>query len=316
MISNLAIGSIFGIVGIIVFVVIYYLIVKKTPIQNPPAIRPPNVPPVIQPPISPPVVLGNFLGISNGSYYSAQSLAGPWIPVIFNNQLLTNPWIMYLKDKSLVSIGYNGNNSIISTSGAVDGSWKSVYDTSVLNIKSDNIDFLNISQLNNSTFVATSNFPTDNGGNLLGTTQAVSLYGACDEKLWPYNINKQSTQPPMESYNKAIFPTSSWLNVKPDINSMKTCLANGLTFMAGIMLYNSFMTNSVATSGMVPMPTILDKTIGGHAVMCVGYTSINGSNYWIMRNSWGTGWGDKGYFYLPEKYLLTPSLVTDFWCLN
>lgn len=38
---------------------------------------------------------------------------------------------------------------------------------------------------------------------------------------------------------------------------------------------------------------------GGHAVAIVGYTN---TNRFIVRNSWGTGWGDKGFGYASQQY--------------
>ena len=37
---------------------------------------------------------------------------------------------------------------------------------------------------------------------------------------------------------------------------------------------------------------------GGHAVCLVGYTN----KHFIVRNSWGTGWGDQGFAYARNEY--------------
>ena len=50
--------------------------------------------------------------------------------------------------------------------------------------------------------------------------------------------------------------------------------------------------------------------VGGHAIAIVGYD--NQKRHLIVKNSFGTGWGDKGYFYMPYTYV-TPELLMDIW---
>jgi C1A family cysteine protease len=74
---------------------------------------------------------------------------------------------------------------------------------------------------------------------------------------------------------------------------MQGCLADGYPFVFGFTVYESFESNSVAKkSGIVPMPSSSEKVMGGHCVVAVGYD--NATRTFIIRNSWGTGWGQKG----------------------
>ena len=69
----------------------------------------------------------------------------------------------------------------------------------------------------------------------------------------------------------------------------------------GIAVYESFESQEVARTGEVPMPGPDEKMLGGHAILCCGYN--DDSQRVTCLNSWSAGWGDKGYFTLPYKYI-------------
>ena len=48
--------------------------------------------------------------------------------------------------------------------------------------------------------------------------------------------------------------------------------------------------------------------------MAVGYNDQ--TQVFIVRNSWGSGWGDGGYFYMPYAYLLDDNLSDDLWVIR
>jgi C1A family cysteine protease len=153
----------------------------------------------------------------------------------------------------------------------------------------------------------------DAGSTLTQGINALEKYGACSETLWPYVIERFKIKPSTTSYTDGLKHTVLTASrVQQTITNIKTCLANGFPFVVGILIYQSFESDIVEKTGMVPMPnTKTEMLLGGHAVTCVGYNDAKG--VWIMKNSWGSGWGDKGHFYLPYAYLLSTTLSGDMW---
>jgi C1A family cysteine protease len=82
----------------------------------------------------------------------------------------------------------------------------------------------------------------------------------------------------------------------------------------GFTVYSSFESAAVVRSGILNMPTRYDQVVGGHAVMAVGYNDTQ--RRFIIRNSWGTDWGQKGYFTMPYEYLVSRNLSDDFWTIR
>jgi C1A family cysteine protease len=153
----------------------------------------------------------------------------------------------------------------------------------------------------------------DAGSTLSAGIVALEKYGVCSEITWPYIINRFTFRPPTNAYTEGLdHQILSAQRVKQTMSSMKGCLISGFPFVLGILIYTSFESSIVTTTGNVPMPnTKKERLLGGHAVICVGYNDAKG--VWIMKNSWGTRWGDSGYFYLPYNYLLSSTLAGDMW---
>lgn len=157
--------------------------------------------------------------------------------------------------------------------------------------------------------------PYDSGATIRDSCKAVARYGYADEVDWPYDIARFTIKPPTSIYQQAL-PLHGivYQRVLQDLTQLKLVLAQDYVIVIGISVYESFESNAVATTGMVPMPAPSEQLLGGHAVCLVGYSTND--KYFTCRNSWGQNWGDKGHFYLPEEYLAHPDLSSDFWVIQ
>ena len=161
----------------------------------------------------------------------------------------------------------------------------------------------------------------DTGAYLRSTIKAVSAFGVPPEKHWPYIIENYEIEPDAFLYSFASnFKSLNYTRLdsydltSPQIlDSVKRVLHLGYGAVFGFSVYSS-LTNAAD----IPFPTESDSLSGGHAVMAVGYDDnhINENGVKvpsiIIRNSWGTSWGDGGYGYLPYEYLHA-GLMRDIW---
>jgi C1A family cysteine protease len=132
------------------------------------------------------------------------------------------------------------------------------------------------------------------------------------EKDWPYDIAKFSEEPQASLADEARqHRISNYRSVPRNLDSMRAVLSNRQTIAFGFTVYESFESPDVAKTGIVPMPTRNERTLGGHEVLLVGYLK-NEPNYGLVRNSWGTGWGLQGYFLMPWAYIVDANLASDF----
>ena len=143
----------------------------------------------------------------------------------------------------------------------------------------------------------------DSGANINDGIASVKNQGVCPEIVWPYDITQFTVKPSDDAYAQALKDlVTDYLQVN-SIVEVKTCLAAGFPVVFGINIFESFEDTHVASSGHVPVPQSNEQCIGGHCMKIVGYDDVN--QWFIVANSWGTYWGDKGYCYIPYQYVST-----------
>jgi C1A family cysteine protease len=156
---------------------------------------------------------------------------------------------------------------------------------------------------------------SDSGAQIRDGIKSIGNQGVCPESDWPYDITKFAQKPSAQAYQDAAKSKAiTYSRVARTLLQMKGCIAEGYPWVFGFTVYESFESPQVAQTGIVPMPGSSEQVLGGHAVLCVGYD--DSQQRFIVRNSWGTGWGIQGYFLMPYAYLLEENLSDDFWTVR
>ena len=162
----------------------------------------------------------------------------------------------------------------------------------------------------------------DTGAYIRSTIQAAATFGMPPEKHWPYIISRYEDEPEAFHYSYAAnFKSLNYARLdevgstaEETLKRIKQTLYSGFSIAFGFSVFSS-----MSMAADIPYPTPQDSLEGGHAVLAVGFDDeheVDGVVVpsLIIRNSWGTAWGEGGYGYLPYRYV-TDELADDFWAI-
>lgn len=159
----------------------------------------------------------------------------------------------------------------------------------------------------------------DNGAAIRDGIKVVNKLGCPAEADWPYDISKFTQKPPAAAFTNALAERAvSYARVPRSQIRQALVAKNLVTF--GFTVFSAFESQEMATHGILNLPQRGEQNLGGHCVAAVGYddNKIIGSHRgaWKIRNSWGLGWGQKGYFWMPYAYTNSSRLSSDFWTVS
>jgi C1A family cysteine protease len=138
------------------------------------------------------------------------------------------------------------------------------------------------------------------GTTLKAAVDILRKYGAVPETLLPFKINTTMYTGNENTFfaTAATHRVASYFNLRRNFANWRAWLAQHGPILVGL---NVDATWDEATATKGKLDTFQPDTVrGGHAVAVVGYTR---DKRFIIRNSWGTGWGDKGFAYANEAYI-------------
>lgn len=136
----------------------------------------------------------------------------------------------------------------------------------------------------------------DSGSHIRDCFKVLAERGSPRNRYWPYDISRFREQPSAGERSAPHHRTLEYKAIQEgNEDAMRICLGEGYPFAFGFAVYESFW--RIGADGQWSGER--GRIDGYHAVVAVGYTE----KHWIIRNSWGIEFGDRGHFYVPRGWM-------------
>lgn len=155
----------------------------------------------------------------------------------------------------------------------------------------------------------------DTGCQIVDAVNSLIKLGSCDEKFWPYQVNRFRQKPCpcvyAEALNHRVIRAYKVDNT--DGKSIRLALTNQWPVVFGSMVYSG-IDRVTAAEPVIPLPRRGERPRGGHCMTLIGHDDAR--QLYRLQNSWGTSWGDSGRAWIPYAYIHNGRLTEDCWVIE
>jgi C1A family cysteine protease len=156
---------------------------------------------------------------------------------------------------------------------------------------------------------------SDSGSSIRDGIKVLERLGVCNEETYPYDLISFRDRPTDESYEFAYKNKHSiqYRRVRLLLEDIMKSISIKIPILMGFTVYDSFQHPDVTRTGVMPVPKPGEKIVGHHVTLIIGYDISK--KYLLCRNSWGSTWGQGGYFWMPFPFVNSRN-CSDLWIIS